>query len=57
LVQLLISVDGWCDGPDPNLDWFVVDDEFVPYVDAMLRSIDGIAVASDSSTTWPNGSS
>jgi hypothetical protein len=34
-----------------------MDDELLSYVDAMLRSIDGLNVASDSSTTCPNGSS
>ncbi len=41
-LQLLISVDGYFDGPNQELDWFVVDDEFFAYVDAMLGTIDGI---------------
>jgi len=41
-LQLLVSVDGYFDGPNQELDWFVVDDEFLAYVDAMLGSIDGI---------------
>jgi dihydrofolate reductase len=41
-LQLLVSVDGYFDGPDHELDWFVVDDEFLGYVNTMLESIDGI---------------
>jgi dihydrofolate reductase len=40
--QLHVSVDGYFDGPNQELDWFVLDDEFFTYVEAMLRSIDGI---------------
>lgn len=41
-LQLFVSVDGYFDGPDQTLDWFVHDDEFFASVDAMLGSIDGI---------------
>jgi dihydrofolate reductase len=41
-VQLHVSVDGYFDGPNQELDWFVLDDEFFAYVDEMLGSIGGI---------------
>jgi dihydrofolate reductase len=41
-LQLLVSVDGYFDGPNQELDWHVVDDEFLAYVDGMLGSISGI---------------
>jgi dihydrofolate reductase len=41
-LQLLISADGYFEGPNRQLDWFVLDDEFFAYVDAMLDSIEAI---------------
>jgi dihydrofolate reductase len=41
-LHLLVSADGYFDGPDHELDWFVVEDEYFAYVDTMLDSIDGI---------------
>ncbi len=41
-LQLFVSVDGYFDGPDQELDWFILDDEFFAYVETMLGSIDGI---------------
>ena len=39
--QIHVSVDGYFDGPDQELDWFVLDDEFFAYVEEMLgRSAD-----------------
>jgi dihydrofolate reductase len=40
--QLHVSVDGYFDGPNQELDWFVLDDEFFAYVEEMLGSIGGI---------------
>jgi dihydrofolate reductase len=40
--QLRVSVDGYFDGPNQELDWFVLDDEFFTYVEKMLGSIGGI---------------
>jgi hypothetical protein len=37
-----VSVDGYFDRPNQDLDWFVLHDEFFAYVDRMLASIDGI---------------
>jgi dihydrofolate reductase len=40
--QFHVSVDGYFDGPNQELDWFVLDDEFFAYVEEMLGSIGGI---------------
>lgn len=57
-LQLLLSVDGYFDGPNQELDWFVHDDEFFAYVDAMLGSIDGILLGRTTyegfAAHWPN---
>jgi dihydrofolate reductase len=41
-LQLLVSVDGFFEGPNHELDWFVHDEEFFAYVMTMLGTIDGI---------------
>jgi len=43
--QIHVSVDGYFDGPNQELDWFVLDDEFFAYVEEMLGSIGGILLA------------
>jgi dihydrofolate reductase len=57
-LQLHVSVDGYFDGPNQELDWFVVDDEFFAYVDTMLKSIDGILLGRTTyegfAAHWPN---
>lgn len=40
--QMLVTVDGFIAGPNGELDWHAVDDDFSDYVSRMLRSIDGI---------------
>jgi dihydrofolate reductase len=40
--QIHVSVDGYFDGPNQELDWFVLDDAFFAYVEEMLGSIGGI---------------
>jgi dihydrofolate reductase len=56
--QLHVSVDGYFDGPNQELDWFVVDEEFFAYVDGRLGSIDGILLGRTTyegfSAYWPN---
>jgi hypothetical protein len=59
ILQLHVSVDGYFDGPNHELDWFVLDDEFFAYVDRMLASIDGTLPKFVASTTlneasWSN---
>jgi dihydrofolate reductase len=57
-LPLLASVDGYFDGPEHELDWFVVDDEFLGYVNTMLTSIDGILLGRTTyehfADHWPN---
>jgi dihydrofolate reductase len=41
-VSNLMSLDGFFEGPNKDLSWFVVDDEFLAYAAEMLRSVDTI---------------
>jgi len=38
--QLLVSLDGYVEGPNRELDWHLVDDEFNAYAAKMLRQSD-----------------
>ncbi len=38
IVQFSVSVDGYIEGPDREIDWHVVDDEFNAYAIDMLRA-------------------
>lgn len=40
--QMLVSLDGFMEGPNRELDWHVTDEDFNRYVADMLGSIDGI---------------
>lgn len=40
--QTMVTADGRMSGPDGELDWHIVDEDFAAYVDGMLRSIDTI---------------
>ena len=40
--QMMVSLDGFMEGPNRELDWHVVDDEFQQYALEMLRSIDAM---------------
>ncbi len=40
IVSNLMSLDGFFEGPDQKLDWFVVDEEFLEYAEGMLRNAD-----------------
>ncbi len=42
IVSNLISLDGFLEGPDRQLDWFVVDDEFFDYARDLLGTVDTI---------------
>jgi dihydrofolate reductase len=56
--QIHVSVDGFFDGPNQELDWFVLDDEFFTYVEEMLGSIGGILLGRTTyegfAAHWPN---
>jgi dihydrofolate reductase len=57
-LQIHVSVDGYFDGPNQELDWFVVDEDFFAYVETMLGSIDGILLGRTTyegfAAHWPN---
>jgi len=40
IVSNLMSLDGFFEGPDQKLDWFLVDEEFFAYARDMLRNVD-----------------
>lgn len=40
--QMMVTADGFAEGPTGDLDWHVVDADFERYVAAMLDAIDGI---------------
>ncbi|HEY5094644.1 MAG TPA: dihydrofolate reductase family protein [Candidatus Eremiobacteraceae bacterium] len=40
IFQMSISLDGYFEGPDHNLDWHIVDDDFNTYAVETLRSSD-----------------
>lgn len=42
IVSNLMSLDGFFEGPNGELDWHVVDEEFFDYAREMLRSADSI---------------
>ena len=35
-----MSLDGFFEGPNKEIDWFIVDDEFFAYAKDLLRSVD-----------------
>jgi len=58
IVSNLASVDGFFEGPNKELDWHVVDDEFHVYAKQMLRRADvllfGAATYKLMAAYWPN---
>ncbi len=40
IFQMLISLDGYFEGPNKELDWHIVDDEFNEYAGEVLDSVD-----------------
>jgi dihydrofolate reductase len=42
IVSNLVSLDGYFEGPNGELDWFTVEDEFFAYAKEMLNSMDYI---------------
>lgn len=41
-LHMIVSLDGFIEGPNRELDWHFVDDEFEEYINDVLRSIDGM---------------
>ena len=56
--QIHVSVDGYFEGPNQELDWFVLDDEFFAYVEEMLGSISALLLGRTTydgfAAHWPN---
>jgi len=42
IVSNLVSLDGYFEGPNKELDWFVVEEEFFDYVKEMFTTVDTI---------------
>lgn len=42
--QMMVSLDGFFEGPNRELDWHVTDGDFARYVQEMLESIDAIVL-------------
>src|ERR1700726_4944303 len=42
ILSNLVSLDGFFEGPNRELDWFVVNDEFFEYARELLNSVDTI---------------
>lgn len=42
IVSNLISLDGFLEGPNRELDWFRVDEEFFSYARELLNAVDTI---------------
>jgi len=42
IVSNLVSLDGYIEGPNADLDWPVVEEEFFKYAEDMLESVDTI---------------
>ena len=42
IVSNLVSLDGYFEGPNAELDWFTVDEEFNGYAEELLNSVDTI---------------
>jgi dihydrofolate reductase len=41
-LHIIVSLDGYIEGPNGELDWHFIDDEFEEYINELLRSIDGM---------------
>jgi dihydrofolate reductase len=57
IVSNLMSLDGFFEGPNKNIDWFMVDEEFFDYAREMLRAADtllfGRATYEHMAAYWP----
>jgi dihydrofolate reductase len=56
-LHMMTSLDGYIEGPNKELDWHFVDEEYEAYSVEMLRSIDGIVLGRSVyelfATFWP----
>jgi dihydrofolate reductase len=58
IVSNVASLDGFFEGPNKELDWFVPDEEFFDYAKALLRTVDtllfGAATYEHMANYWPS---
>ncbi len=58
--QMMVTADGFMSGPDGELDWHIVDEDFSRYVGGMLATVDtillGRATYDGLSQYWPTAS-
>ena len=58
IVSNLMSLDGFFEGPNKEIDWFIVDDEFFAYAKDLLRSVDtllfGTKTYEHMAAYWPS---
>jgi len=54
----LVSLDGFFEGPNKELDWFVIDEEFLEYAKTLLRTADTILFGRETykhmASYWPS---
>jgi dihydrofolate reductase len=59
ILHMMISLDGYIEGPNKELDWHFVDEDFEIYSKEMLRSIGGILLGRNVyelfAEFWPDG--
>jgi len=60
-LSMMVSLDGYHEGPNHALDWHVVDDDFMDYVTEMTDSIGGIVLGRATyemfASFWPTATS
>jgi len=58
IVSNLVSLDGFFEGPNQELDWFIVDEEFFSYARELLRTVDillfGAKTYQHMAAYWPS---
>jgi dihydrofolate reductase len=58
IVSNLVSLDGFFEGPNKELDWFVIDPEFLDYAKDLLRGVDtllfGAVTYEHMANYWPS---
>jgi dihydrofolate reductase len=61
IVSNLVSLDGFFEGPNKEIDWFIVDEEFFAYAKELLRSVDtllfGAKTYEHMAAYWPSAPS
>ncbi len=60
ILSMMVSLDGFIEGPNKELDWRIWDDETEAYMYNVLMSVDGILLARHSyelmKDYWPTAS-